>query len=210
MPRTCPWKNPVSNKPPIIFIRHGETDWNKRGLIQGSVETDLNETGHEQARIVARALAANRVLFAGYDLICSPQRRARQTMAHIVVALERENYHVQIDDRVRELGFGVWESKPFWELKGSAIYPADPEDRYYWKPEGGESYADGVLRTEAWQLSLLRPTIVVSHGAVGRCLLGRTLGMSRGEIVEMKTPQGAYCIIREAGIQWFDPNGFEA
>jgi broad specificity phosphatase PhoE len=189
---------------PIIFIRHGETDWNKRGLIQGSVETDLNIQGHEQARAIARQLSAQKAALQDYDLVCSPQKRAKQTMAHLVVALERDSDKVRLDDRVRELGFGIWESKPFWELKGSSVYPADPADRYFWKPEGGESYADGTMRAVSWRQSLKRPTIVVSHGAVGRCLIGAFSGMSRSDIVEMKTPQGQWCLLHENRVQWID------
>jgi broad specificity phosphatase PhoE len=195
---------------PIIYIRHGETDWNKRGLIQGAIDTDLNETGHEQARAIARALALRRTEFAGYDLICSPQKRARQTMAHIIVALERDSHQVRLDDRVRELGFGVWEAKPFWELKSSPVYPADPADRYYWQPEGGESYADGVLRTTDWRIGIKRPTIVVSHGAVGRCLIGNAGGLSRADLVELKTPQGQWCVIHGRNTAWFDAVGNQA
>ncbi len=38
---------------PIIFVRHGQTDWNAQGLIQGSIATDMNATGHAQAQTVA-------------------------------------------------------------------------------------------------------------------------------------------------------------
>ncbi len=200
----------MSDHPPIIFIRHGETDWNKRGLIQGSIDTDLNETGHEQARAIARALTVRKSVFSDFELVCSPQKRARQTMAHIVVSLERDSHLVRIDDRVRELGFGVWEAKPFWELKASPVYPADPEDRYYWQPEGGESYADGVLRSSSWKQSVQKPTIVVSHGAVGRCLIGNAMGLSRSDLVEMKTPQGCWCLIEGGNAEWFDATGNQA
>ncbi len=200
----------MSEQHPIIFIRHGETDWNKRGLIQGSIDTDLNTDGHEQARAVARALAVNKVLFKDFELVCSPQKRARQTIAHLIMALDRDSDQVRLDDRVRELGFGVWEAKPFWELKASPIYPADPDDRYYWQPEGGESYADGVLRITDWRTTLKRPVIVVSHGAVGRCLIGNAMGLSRGELVELKTPQGQWCLIRGNQVEWFDANAVRA
>ena len=44
-------------RPPIYFIRHGETDWNRQGLIQGWTDMPLNEMGRGQARAVAQALA---------------------------------------------------------------------------------------------------------------------------------------------------------
>ncbi len=200
----------MSEDVPIVFIRHGETDWNKRGLIQGSIDTDLNETGHAQARGIARSLIRERASFTSFDLVCSPQKRARQTMAHVVVALERESDTVSLESRLRELEFGIWESKPFWELKASPVYPAHPEDRYNWRPEGGESYEDGVARVREWRKHLKRPTIVVSHGAVGRCLLGEVAGLSPGELVQSKTPQGHWCYLYKGTIQWFDANSVQA
>ena len=47
-----------SNKVTIYVLRHGETDWNRQGLIQGWTDTPLNERGHVQARAVAQALIA--------------------------------------------------------------------------------------------------------------------------------------------------------
>ena len=192
----------MANNVPIIYVRHGETDWNKLGLIQGSVDTDLNETGHAQATLVAAQLAQLDVEWADYNIVVSPQRRAQQTAEYVLNALGRDMDSV--DPRVRELGFGIWESRPFWELKASPVYPADPEGRYYWRPEGGESYEDGVARVNAWRSTLTRPTLVVSHGAVGRCLMGSTAGLSPRELVMLRTPQGAYCRLEQGRIEWFD------
>lgn len=192
----------TSSSPPIIFVRHGETDWNKQGLIQGSIDTDLNEEGRAQARSVAAALAALKVELADYQFVVSPQRRALQTAQYVREALGKP--FDDIDARVRELGFGIWEGKPFWELKASPVYPADTESRYFWRPEGGESYEDGVFRVKDWRATLSRPTIVVSHGAVGRCLMGSVAGLAPAAIVELKTPQGAYCRLENGKIEWFD------
>ena len=192
----------MANNVPIIYVRHGETYWNKLGLIQGSVDTDLNETGHAQAKSVAAQLAQLDVEWADYNIVVSPQRRAQQTAEYVLNALGRDMDSV--DPRVRELGFGIWESRPFWELKASPVYPADPEGRYYWRPEGGESYEDGVARVNAWRAELTRPTLVVSHGAVGRCLMGSMAGLGPRELVTLRTPQGAYCRLEQGGISWVD------
>jgi broad specificity phosphatase PhoE len=198
-------KNPVTDTTPeIIYIRHGETDWNARGLIQGSIETDLNAKGHEQARAVAALLAQRNLKLSEYDFFVSPQKRARQTMAHIVVALSLPSEYVVMDRRLRELEFGVWESKPFWELKASPLYPADAETRYFWRPEGGESYEDGVTRVRDFQKRLTRKSIIVSHGAIGRSLIGEITKLSPSEIVMLKTPQGACCGLSNGVATWFD------
>jgi broad specificity phosphatase PhoE len=186
----------------IIYVRHGETDWNKQGLIQGSIDTDLNETGRAQAAFVAKLLAAQAAMLEDFQIICSPQRRAQQTAEAILKALGRKLDDT--DNRVKELGFGIWEGKPFWELKASPVYPADHEGRFFWRPELGESYEDGVARVSAWRASLKRPTLVISHGAVGRCLMGSVVGKSPGDLVALPTPQGKYCILRDGQMTWSD------
>lgn len=193
---------------PIIYVRHGETDWNKQGLIQGSIDTDLNETGHAQARAVADLLAFRKQDWVDYQIIVSPQRRAQQTAAYILAALGREDH--SSDARVRELGFGVWEGKPFWQLKDSPVYPADLEGRFFWRPSGGESYQDGVVRVSDWRASLTRPTLVISHGAVGRCLMGSVAGLPPAQLVALPTPQGCFCRLQDGQIDWFDATGDHA
>jgi broad specificity phosphatase PhoE len=196
----------LSNLPTIYFIRHGETDWNKQSLIQGSIDTDLNAHGIAQAQAVAAALAQRRDELAGFQFYVSPQKRAQQTMGYITQAMGMPMASVKVDGRLRELGFGIWEAKPFWELKASPIYPADAESRYGWTPEGGESYADGVVRVEAFLNELVGPALMVSHGAVGRCLMGYVAGMDHAQLVSLKTPQGCYCRLQYGQIDWFDAN----
>jgi broad specificity phosphatase PhoE len=192
--------------PTIYFIRHGETDWNKQGLVQGSIETDLNAHGIEQAKAVAAALAQKREELFGFQFVVSPQQRAQQTMSYVTSALDISMANVKIEPRVCELGFGIWEGKPFWELKASPIFPADAETRYDWRPEGGESYADGVARVDDWLKEVSLPTVVVAHGAVGRCLMGYVSGLSPADLVALKTPQGCYCRLQNGQIDWFDAN----
>jgi broad specificity phosphatase PhoE len=192
--------------PKLYFIRHGETDWNKQGLVQGSIETDLNAHGIEQAKAVAAALLQKREELFGFQFVVSPQRRAQQTMSYVTSALDISMVSVKIEPRVCELGFGIWEGKPFWELKASPIFPADAETRYDWRPEGGESYADGVARVDDWLKEVTLPTVVVAHGAVGRCLMGYVAGLSPADLVTLKTPQGCYCRLQNGQIDWFDAN----
>ena len=101
----------------------------------------------------------------------------------------------------------VWEGKPFWELKASPIYPAHPDDRYSWRPEGGESYEDGHARMNAWLDSLDRPTLVVAHGAIGRCLVAEIAGLERRAMVELEMRQGCYCRLENGQADWFDAKG---
>ncbi|MCB1378194.1 MAG: histidine phosphatase family protein [Alphaproteobacteria bacterium] len=190
--------------PPVYFIRHGETDWNRQGLIQGWTDTDLNDHGHRQAAAVGRLLADSPEFSPEFNFVVSPLRRARQTMGHVAEALSLDHQQIAVEPAVQELGFGVWEGKPFWELKDSPVYPAHPEDRYHWRPQGGESYEDGQQRMRRWLDGLDRPTVVVSHGAIGRCLVAELAGLARRDLVELMMRQGCYCRLHNGRADWFD------
>ena len=191
-------------RPPIYFIRHGETDWNVQGLIQGWTDTALNARGHVQARAIAQALIAIPEFSPDFNFVASPLLRARQTMGYMAEALGLEPPQIALEPAVRELGFGVWEGKPFWELKASPVYPAHPEDRYAWRPVNGESYEDGHTRLNAWLDTLDRPTVVVAHGAIGRCLIAEIAGLGYRELVEQVMHQGFYCRLAAGRAEWFD------
>ncbi len=191
-------------RPPIYFVRHGETDWNVQGLIQGWTDTPLNPKGHAQASAVARALTSMPDFTPGFGFVVSPLQRARQTMGYIAGALALDPQQIAVETAVQELGFGVWEGKPFWELKASPVYPAHPEDRYFWRPDHGESYEDGHARINAWLDTLDRPTVVVAHGAIGRCLIAEIAGLPRRDLVELTMHQGFYCRLADGRAEWFD------
>jgi broad specificity phosphatase PhoE len=190
--------------PPVYFVRHGETDWNRQGLIQGWTDTSLNDTGRDQAKAVGRSLAAIPDLARNFQFIVSPLQRARQTMALIAQALGLAEDTIAVESAVKELGFDVWEGKPFRELRASPLYPADPQIRYRWRPAGGESYADGRDRLETWSRLLDRPAVVVAHGAIGRCLIGHLSGLDAAALVGLRMPQGCYCRLVDGQAQWFD------
>ncbi len=190
--------------PPIYFIRHGETDWNKQKLVQGSADIDLNATGVEQATAVAQALYAKHSELQHFDFYASPQIRAQHTMQIICAEQPRDFANVRIDARLRELEFGIWEGKDIGLMHAARDYALGQVSHYHWKPEGGESYAEGVLRVDDFLRSLAGPSLVVSHGAVARCFIGYICNIPRIDITHLPTPQGCYCVLQNGTYTWFD------
>ena len=105
-------------KVPFVFIRHGETDANKAGIIAGSTEPPLNDIGREQARAIAPLMARG----VWHALYVSPQDRARQT-ADLVMP----GYDPHILDGLRERHWGDLEGRPMTELCPRFETPPDGE-----------------------------------------------------------------------------------
>jgi probable phosphoglycerate mutase len=196
--------------PPIYFVRHGVTDWNQERRIQGQTDTVLNATGHNQSEALARALEG--LLKRGKELqfFVSPLTRARQTMSYIAQSFAVEDDRIGIEPRLQELRFGIWEGRLVKELKTHPGYPRDPGQRYHWRPENGESYADGMQRVSQWVGRLDRPTVIVSHGAIGRCIVGLSTGLKFEQLVLTAMPQGQFCRLINGRMDRFDENGSPA
>ena len=194
----------IPNLPPLYFIRHGETDWNKNRLVQGSADIDLNETGVGQAIAVARALSSLQPELRYFDFAVSPQLRAQHTMRIVSEFQPRDFSTVRTDARLRELEFGIWEGKPIDDMHADPAYATSQDAHYHWQPEGGESYAMGVVRVDSFLRDLKGPTLMVAHGAVGRCIIGYVCNIPRLDITHLPTPQGSYCVLKDGKHQWFD------
>ena len=93
----------------FICLRHGATDWNRRGLFQGRTDNPLNDDGIAQAHAAAEKL---RAIALGH-VITSPLLRAVQTAEIIANVASRA---VTIDHGLIELDFGSFEGKPVREL----------------------------------------------------------------------------------------------
>jgi probable phosphoglycerate mutase len=152
----------------LLLIRHGETEWNAQGRIQGHRDTDLSELGRRQAQVLARHLAATGV--AIHAVFASDLARARQTAEPLAAIL---GLPVVVDPRLRERGFGLFEGHTYDEAE--ARWPHEyaiwrRRDAGYAVP-GGESYLqirDRSLQSLA-QIARShagRTVAVVTHGGV--------------------------------------------
>lgn len=88
----------------IYVIRHGQTDWNLEGRTQGSIDTELNETGRCQVNSVR-----NELLNTKLDVVlCSPRNRCKSTAE--IICQDRDIPIIELED-LRERDFGEFEGK---------------------------------------------------------------------------------------------------
>lgn len=158
---------PILTSLPFWYLRHGETDWNAKGLSQGVADIPLNAAGIAQARLAAPTLRDRGIL----TIVASPLARARVT-AEIVG--ESLGLPVLIDPDLHEVSLGVQEGKRApsgmfadW-ISGGVI------------PEGAETFHAAQRRAvTAVNRSLTYPAsvLVVAHGSLFRALL-QVMGMA--------------------------------
>ena len=94
----------------ILLVRHGETDWNAEGRIQGQTNSSLNERGREQAHALAELLDGERIA----AVYASDLDRARETAEILALRLDLP---VVVDPALRERNFGSWEGRTVDELE---------------------------------------------------------------------------------------------
>ena len=195
----------TNDLPPIYFVRHGQTDWNAARKVQGQTDIPLNETGHGQARNVAKALVAIEPDPTKFQIYASPLTRTRQTLDHLLAAYGIDESVVKFDDRLREVSFGEREGWTWPELNADGIEPrVDPESYFHWRPVDGESYADVAERVKDWLKEVTRPSIVVAHGGVSRIFRGILLGQTGAEYIGLKVPQTKFFKVEAGEVEWFE------
>ena len=144
----------------IYIIRHGQTQLNNAHALQGRTDHPLNDTGAQQARKVARELAAQGITFS--HVFSSPLQRAVQT-AEIVAP----NVNVTVDERLIEMDYGPYEgidltAPPQEIVTFFSDFVNNPA------PKGMEPLADVVVRAGAFVESIrsLSGDVLVSTHAI--------------------------------------------
>ena len=160
----------------IYLVRHGETDWNQAGLLQGQTDIALNAQGLEQARE-----AAERLKEVPFEIaFCSPLIRAKRTAETII---GDRKITLTTDERLRELNFGPWEGVDIRSIKDAASQPFTNPGSYI-PPVGAESFAQLYKRSGEFVDQVLLPlegtyetVLVVAHGGVNRSILNPVLNI---------------------------------
>jgi len=160
----------------IYLIRHGETDHNASGRLQGHLDVELSERGRSQAQAAAAHLAGRGVtVIYSSDLL-----RAKQTAAIIG---ERLGLEVKLDRRLREVDVGQCQDLLAEEIaeRFPELIEALGRDRETARYPGGESIGEMADRAQRAIADIARAhpggkVAVVAHGGPLRRLIHRALG----------------------------------
>jgi broad specificity phosphatase PhoE len=160
----------------LVLARHGQTEWNRLGRVQGGMDVALDDTGHAQARALAPALAA----YGPSTLWCSDLSRAATTASYVGEAC---GLTPVLDPRLREWGFGEREglTPAEFEAADAEAYAAFRQGRYDEVPgaEGPAVVRERVVAALRDQLDATDDggvAICVAHGAATKLGVGGLLG----------------------------------
>ncbi|GLR86472.1 histidine phosphatase family protein [Bradyrhizobium iriomotense] len=193
--------------PTIYYLRHGETEWNALGRLQGTRDIPLNARGRGQA-VQAAGILADLFAREGRDraslpYVSSPLGRARTTMelARGKLGLPIADY--SLDNRLREIGYGAWEglTLPESEAADPHVYARRLVDKWRVAPADGETYADVQARMREWYDQVRTDTVAVAHGGTARALMV-TLGLETpASAAELYIEQGVVYVFRDGQLE---------
>lgn len=163
----------------VVVVRHGQTDWNLHGRLQGATDIPLNDHGRAQARHAAAYLADH--LDGSTHVVSSHLSRARETAEIIAAALGTD---VTTDARLAERSFGIWEGTTLADRIRDTPEAVERWDAHS-DPgvEGSESAAatgERFAAALADHASAHGAVLAVGHGAAARLGIQSLLGMGAG------------------------------
>lgn len=186
----------------LLLLRHGQTDENARGILQGQSQTELNDQGREQARVLAHRLRT--WVPPAEALVTSDLARARQTADAIGAVLGLSCHERQ-----------AWRERSFGPYEGRTIGDADiwRAANGHWDLPGAEPTADfhrriqGAIESVVSDFRECRCVAVVTHGAVLRNILN-LLGDGRLALAAGAEPPASVpiinCAVMHLEVQWND------
>jgi probable phosphoglycerate mutase len=192
--------------PTVYYIRHGETQWNAEGRLQGVRDIPLNDLGRRQAAsaggILADLFARDGRSETSLGFVASPLGRARATMELVRGALRLPPDNYALDARLREIAYGQWEGSTLaqMQLADPVLFARRQAEKWTVPPPGGESYAEVQARVSAWYGELTADTVAVAHGGTARALMVALGIESADSAADLTIEQGAVYVFGEGGL----------
>lgn len=187
----------------ILLLRHGETELNVQGRLQGRSQASLTDAGRSFARDTARVIS--RELGEGDCVVfTSPLTRALETTEIISAELSGLKKTV-VDNRISEIDFGRWDGLTYDEIDAGwpGARDAGMPGEWYFKAPGGEGFDAFRIRLARFLDNVTNDSrehkIVVSHGLAGRVLRGIHADLPKQETMSLSVPSKAFFILQIDG-----------
>lgn len=162
----------MSGKRRILFVRHGQTDWNSQYRYQGKADVPLNERGRREAALAAVRLKS----WTPCRIYSSPLLRAAETSRIIAEAMDPAQRTEYVEE-LAEIDFGAWESRSVHEVarEDPELYAAWRTDPALVTPPGGEAFESVLARVRRALDRMFQESgedlLVVCHGGTIRAAL---------------------------------------
>jgi alpha-ribazole phosphatase len=161
----------------LILVRHGQTEWHAEGRHVGRADIPLDDTGHQQAELVARRLTESDI----DAVFSSPLARCLETARPVA---ESHGLEIATDNRLQELDFGEWSGQTYTSIAsehGNIVdrWSRDPDSL---TPPGGETLRQVRERTVswlegAWEDYTWKTLLVSSHSTPIRIIVSHLIGI---------------------------------
>lgn len=184
---------PADGSAQVCIARHGETDWNIAGILQGWIDVAINDRGRQQAHELAASFAD-----WGFSRICSsPLSRARETAEIIAEALRLPP--PECLEGLKERHFGAIQGIPKAELADlnpvllQQILKRNPAS-FFEQGESMDEFADRVLDalTSLARLNPGQRVLVITHGWVMDVVTRHINDLPRSAILNLKRKNGEF------------------
>ncbi len=198
-----------TSMPVLYYVRHGETEFNVEGRLQGRRDTVLNARGRRQAAecglLLTELFARDRRQPQQFRYISSPLKRARETMEVLRATLGLQPREYDIDERLVEIAYGEWEglTLPEIEARKASVLSERERDKWDFAPPGGESYRELADRVGAWYRSLTSDTVVAAHGGGVRALMAILKIVAEEQATHAKIEQGVVYVFADGKMSRF-------
>lgn len=155
----------------ILFIRHGETLWGSQRINQGALDSPLTEKGRLQVDTTKRILSKLTDLSdPELTVYVSPSQRSLET--YDILFGNQPNHRI-VESRIRAVSAGSWDGQPIPKLNKMNVN-TDVLGWQFNSPDG-EAYEASKTRAIEFLAEARQPSIVISHGLIGRVILGEYL-----------------------------------
>ncbi len=176
----------------LVLVRHGESEWNLRGIWTGLTDVGLSEKGKEQARLVGEKLKASPIDFAFTSILI----RAKQTLNEIksVLGIDIPTFE---NKALNERDYGIYTGKNKWEIQKEVGDEQFQNIRRGWDVpiENGESLKDVYNRVVPYYQKEILPKLkegknilIVAHGNSLRALVKYLDCISDDDIKGLEIP----------------------